>query len=162
MLIESRRIADLHPHPKNYRRHPPEQLAVLQESLRVHGFQKPVVVQPDGTILAGHGMVEAAEAEGQESVPVHVYDGPYPEAFLAVDNRASDLAEDDGKVLADLLKALAEDEGLQGTGYGDEDLGKLIADLQVPAFEPVPESEQPRLDQKSPITCPECGHEWVP
>jgi len=159
MLIESRRISDLHPHPLNYRRHPPAQLAVLRESLRTHGFQKPVVVQPDGTILAGHGMVEAAEAEGQESAPCHVYDGPYPEAFLAMDNRSGDLAEDDDKALADLLKALAADEGLQGTGYGDEDLGALIAQLDAANPEPVKEEGAIPEPQEGP-TRVQPGEVW--
>jgi hypothetical protein len=41
-------------------------------------------------------------------------------------------------------------------GFDAEELGV------VPDFEPVDESEQPRLDQKSPITCPHCGMEFVP
>jgi len=32
----------------------------------------------------------------------------------------------------------------------------------VPDFQPVSAEEQPRLDQKSPITCPHCGEEFVP
>jgi hypothetical protein len=32
----------------------------------------------------------------------------------------------------------------------------------VPDFAPVDESEQPRLDQKAPITCPHCGMEFIP
>ena len=83
---EPREIAALHPHPLNYRRHPEHQLAILRESLRVHGQQKPVVITPDGTILAGHGLVEAAKLEGWETIACHVYDGPYPEAFLAQDD----------------------------------------------------------------------------
>jgi DNA modification methylase len=160
MLIENRRIADLRPHAKNYRRHPPKQLAVLQESLRMHGFQKPVVVQPDGTILAGHGMVEAAELEGMENAPVHVYDGPYPEAFLAMDNRASDLAEDDDQALADLLKALQDDGGLSGTGYGDEDLGALIASLDA-AEVPKVETWEPSAEVVEGPTRVQSGEVWA-
>lgn len=32
----------------------------------------------------------------------------------------------------------------------------------TPDFQPVDESEQPRLDQKAPITCPHCGAEFIP
>lgn len=32
----------------------------------------------------------------------------------------------------------------------------------VPDFQSVSAEEQERLDQKKPITCPECGHEFVP
>lgn len=44
-------------------------------------------------------------------------------------------------------------------GFEERD---LQLDWGVPNFEPVDESEQPRLDQKAPITCPHCGKEFVP
>ena len=34
--------------------------------------------------------------------------------------------------------------------------------LQEPDFEPASADEQGRLDKKNPVTCPECGHEFVP
>jgi hypothetical protein len=34
--------------------------------------------------------------------------------------------------------------------------------LQEPDFEPASADEQGRLDKKNPITCPECGHEFIP
>ncbi len=113
LTVQTRPLADLHPHPMNYRRHGPEQLEVLCRSLREHGQQKPVVIAADGTILAGHGLVEAAQAEGWSELAVHVYDGPHPEAFLAMDNRASDLAEDDEDALAALLRRLEADGELE-------------------------------------------------
>jgi DNA modification methylase len=128
---ELRRISELRPHPRNYRRHPEHQLAILRESLRIHGQQKPVVITPDGTILAGHGLVEAASAEGWTEIACHVYDGPYPEAFLAIDNRASDLAEDDEAALAQLLRDLDAQEQLSAAGWGEDDLSELLLRLDA-------------------------------
>ncbi len=34
--------------------------------------------------------------------------------------------------------------------------------LQEPDFQPTGADEQGRLDRKNPVTCPECGHEFVP
>jgi DNA modification methylase len=102
---------------------------VLRESLRIHGQQKPVVITPDGTILAGHGLVEAARLEGWQEIACHVYDGPYPEAFLAIDNRTSDLAEDDETALAELLRDLDAQEQLHATGWGEDDLEELLLRL---------------------------------
>jgi DNA modification methylase len=126
-------IADLVPHPMNYRRHGPEQLEVLRRSLREHGQQKPVVVTSEGTILAGHGLVEAAQAEGWAEIACHVYDGRHPDAFLAIDNRASDLAEDDEDALSALLQRLEAEGELDASGYEQEDLGELIARLEAQA-----------------------------
>jgi len=67
MRIETRQLADLTPHPKNPRRHPPEQVEQLRLSLRTHGAQKPIVITEAGQILAGHGLVEAMLAEGERS-----------------------------------------------------------------------------------------------
>jgi len=131
IVTELRRIADLRPHPRNYRRHPEHQLDILRESLRVHGQQKPVVITPDGTILAGHGLVEAARAEGWSDIACHIYDGPYPEAFLVIDNRASDLAEDDEEALAELLRDLDAQEQLHATGWGEDDLAELLLRLDA-------------------------------
>jgi len=40
-------------------------------------------------------------------------------------------------------------------------LGEWGVDLPVmPDFDPVPMDEQPRLDEKTPVTCPKCGHEF--
>lgn len=41
-------------------------------------------------------------------------------------------------------------------------LGNMIDAENPPTFEPVGIEEQGRLDQKKPVTCPECGHEFVP
>jgi len=131
IATEPRELASLRPHPRNYRRHPEHQLAVLRESLRVHGQQKPVVITPDGTILAGHGLVEAAQAEGWTEIACHVYDGPYPEAFLAVDNRASDLAEDDETALGALLRDLEAQDQLSAAGWQQDDLGELLLRLDA-------------------------------
>jgi len=38
----------------------------------------------------------------------------------------------------------------------------LLAEEQTPDFQPVGIDEQGRLDQKKPVTCPECGHEFTP
>jgi len=97
----------------------------------VHGQQKPVVITPDGTILAGHGLVEAAQAEGWTEIACHIYDGPYPEAFLAIDNRASDLAEDDEDALATLLRDLEAQDQLLAAGWENDDLSELLTRLDV-------------------------------
>jgi DNA modification methylase len=154
-----RRIADLRPHPRNFRRHPEHQLAILRESLRTHGQQKPVVITVDGTILAGHGLVEAARLEGWTEIACHVYDGPYATAFVAIDNRASDLAEDDQAALAALLSDLRAQEQLGAAGYDAEALGKMLAELaaQQPAKE---ETWQPPAEMPAGPTRVQPGEVW--
>ena len=64
--IESALIVDLKPHPRNYRGHPEGQVAHLEQSLRDHGIYRNVVVANDNTILAGHGVIVAAQKLGAD------------------------------------------------------------------------------------------------
>ena len=75
------------------------------------------------------------------------------------DNRVGELSLDwdAEQVLADInagvdLSAL----------FRQDELDSLLAGIQSPDFQPVDVSEQPRLDQKAPITCPHCGEEFIP
>ena len=158
--VEQRAIADLKAHPSNYQRHPEPQMAVLRESLRTHGLQKPLVIQPDGTILAGHGLWEAAKAEGWVQIACHVYDGPYPEAFLVMDNRSAQMAEPDPQALTDLLKSLQDVGQLEMTGYDPDELGKLLAELEAANPTPAPEEGEIPEPQDGP-TRVQPGEVWA-
>jgi ParB family chromosome partitioning protein len=50
-----------------------------------------------------------------------------------------------------------EDFDLSLIGF---DVGELTEIMFKPDFEPGSEDDQGRLDQKTPTTCPECGHEF--
>jgi len=125
------RIDELRPHPKNYRAHPPDQIAQLASSIREHGFFRNVVVARDGTILAGHGVVEAARSIGRKEVPVVRIDvdpdGPRALRVLAADNEIARLAENDDRALSELLRWLADadETGLEGTGFDRQQLAAL-------------------------------------
>jgi hypothetical protein len=125
-------IADLRPHPQNYRRHSEAQLDQLAASLSQHGVYRPVVIANDDTILAGHGVVLAAHRLGLTELPVTRVPIPSesPAALKIVtgDNELSILAETDERALADLLVAIrdGDPDGLLGTGYDEERLARLL------------------------------------
>jgi hypothetical protein len=122
-------IADLKPNPRNGRHHPEEQLEHLAESIREHGFFQNVVAADDGTILAGHGRVEAARLAGLSEVPVArlplAPDDPKALKILAGDNEVGLTAEDDERKVADLLKEVSDSGGLLGTGHDAQTLANL-------------------------------------
>jgi hypothetical protein len=125
-------LETLHAHPENYRKHPADQLEHLAQSLREHGVYRNVVIANEGTVLAGHGVVEAARLAGLEEINVvRLEVGPNdPKArkLLAADNEIAHLSFVDDRALAELLKEIrAEDiDGLFGTGYDDAMLANLI------------------------------------
>lgn len=130
MKIVTRKVAELVPHPGNPRQHPPEQLAVLIDSLKWHHQPKPVVITADNVILAGHGLVEAAKLAGIESLECSIYQGDAPEAFILMDNKSASMAVDDPSKLADILQELDNGEqDMAATGYSEEQIAALMHGL---------------------------------
>lgn len=145
--------ADLTPHTKNARFHSASQIKELQKSLREFGFVRPIVVNAEKTILAGHGVREAAIAEGLDRVPVLQVTGLSEEqerAYLLVDNRMGELSRWDQDMVSSELIAL--------DGIID------LADLGFQAWKiPKPKSGGGEIDPESfdgSHTCPRCGFEW--
>lgn len=124
------RVDELRPHPRNYRSHPEDQRKQIARSVREHGFYRNVVAARDGTILAGHGVVETARDLGLDEVPVVFLDvdpdSPRALRVLAGDNTLALFAVDDDRALAELLKGLnAEADGLLGTGFDEAMVANL-------------------------------------
>jgi len=64
---------------------------------------------------------------------------------------------------ADLREWGMDEDTLKGWNNDANNLKELlISSDEVPDFQPVGIDEQGRLDQKKPVTCPECGHEFTP
>ncbi len=130
--IEKVPISELKPHPKNYRKHPDDQIDHLTESIGEHGFYRNVVISNDGVILAGHGVVEAAKKMKLKEIPVVRLgvssSDPRAIKVLVGDNEIGHLGEVDDRALSQILKELkdADVEGLLGTGYDDKMLANLI------------------------------------
>ena len=114
---------------------------MITESLRFHGQYRPIVADPSGQILAGNHTWRAAKDLGWDEIAVvvaHVTDKEGRRIMLA-DNRTTDLGWDDSVLLAELLGGLPD---LEGTGYDEEDLKRLIAAAERKFEEnPPPESQ---------------------
>lgn len=150
-------IGDVRPYEDNPRRNDGAVQAVAN-SLREFGWRQPIVVDADGTIIAGHTRYKAALELGMTDVPVVVASDLTPEqcsAYRLADNRVGELAEWDSKLLAQELDGLAD---LDMSAFGF-DSGELLsgADIDEP-FEDyyggdAGEPEQPGKK----IICPHCG-----
>lgn len=135
-------LRDLTANPDNYREHPPEQLEHIKHSLETLGQYKNVVATPEGVVLAGHGVVQAASELGWQTIAVHVFDGtPSEQRLLMIaDNEISRMAEDDVEQLSQLLSAIDADGGLEGTGYDDEALASLLAEVDMKPLDWTPDN----------------------
>src|SRR5213593_4629990 len=97
-------IRDLKPDPENARQHGPRNVGMMVDALHEVGAGRSIVIDENGVILAGNGIVEA---DGNTLVAVRRTNlTPEQKRRLALyDNRAGELAQWDTEV----LKTLQED-----------------------------------------------------
>lgn len=105
-MTPTKTISDLTPDPRNARKHGERNITQLEKSLESFGPARSIVIDEDGRILAGNGLVEAAgnvgitkvttvEADGNEIIAV-VRRGLTEEQKLGLaiaDNRAAESSE---------------------------------------------------------------------
>jgi DNA modification methylase len=130
-------ISELKLDPKNARKHSPQNMRVIEESLQKNGFGRSILLAADGTVLAGNATLEAAGSVGIEDVIIVESDGtkiiaikrtdldPDDEQAVGLaisDNSAATYASWDTERLAALIE-----EGHNISGYFDHDeLKKLV------------------------------------
>ena len=102
-------IDKLIPYVNNARTHSAEQLNKLRSSLREFGFINPVIIDRDFNVIAGHGRILAAKAEGISDVPCVFVDYLTPaqkKAYILADNRMALDAGWDEEMLKVEIEAL--------------------------------------------------------
>lgn len=133
MQIEYRPIEALIPYARNSRTHSDAQVAQIAASIREFGWTNPVLVDGDNGIIAGHGRVLAARKLGFEQVPVielaHLTESQ-KRAYVLADNKLAENAGWDDELLRIELEALqAAGFDLSLTGFADDELASLMAEL---------------------------------
>jgi DNA modification methylase len=117
-------------YPRNARTHSPAQLDQIAASMREWGWTNPILTDEDGTIIAGHGRVAAAQKLGLTEVPVMIARGwseAKKRAYCIADNKlALNAGWDEEMLAAELsdLKELAFDLDL--IGFDEKELSRLL------------------------------------
>jgi hypothetical protein len=110
LAIEFLPLASLKPDSKNPRAHKPPQVAAIARSISAFGFNVPVLADSDGTIIAGHGRVQAAIKLGLTQVPairIGHLSADQRRAFMIADNRLTDTSRWDDQLLGEVLRDLS-------------------------------------------------------
>ena len=157
---ETRHLRDLKPQQDNPRTISESQAKRLLESWDEYNQVETLAIGPDGTIYNGHQRYYTLLALGNLDLQVDV----------RVSSRA--LTQEEWRRLTVLLhegtvgewdfKALQDWDTGDLLDWGFERVELIDKGVIIPDFQPVDVSEQPRLDQKKPVVCPECGAEFVP
>jgi len=157
---EKRSVKELIPLPYNPRKLTDKQRKDLEESLRKFNLVEIPVVNTDGKIIAGHQrvMILMALGRGDEMIDVRVPNRMLTEAEVKEYNVRSN--KNTGEWDLEVLKANFDLNELLTWGFSRDEFHDL--GLVIPEFNPVDESDQPRLDEKKMVICPKCGHEFTP
>ena len=122
-------IGGILPYDKNVKKHPPEQIAKIVESIKNFGWDQPIVVDKDNIIIKGHGRRLAAIELGLTEVPVLVRNDLTEEQVKAsrvADNRAS-LSDIDTEMLR--LELVDINMDLLAGIFDAKELDFFVADL---------------------------------
>jgi len=151
-------IDKLVPYVNNARTHSPEQITKLRSSLREFGFINPVIVDKDYNVIAGHGRIEAAKAEGISEVPCVLVDyltEAQKKAYILADNRmAMDAGWDEELLRIEIESLQGEDFDIGLTGFSDDEIADLFAndhDVKEDDFDVDAELEKPCIAQNGDI-----------
>jgi ParB-like chromosome segregation protein Spo0J len=110
LKIVYRAVDELKLDPANPRRHSKKQIRQIANSIRTFGFIVPVLIDRHGRVLAGHGRLLACRELGSTEVPTLCLEHLTPaqaRAFMIADNRLTEIATWDDKLLAEQLKELS-------------------------------------------------------
>ncbi len=131
-------LSSLVPSPANPRKHPRKQVKAIAKSIQSFGFNAPILIDRDNTIIAGHGRYEAAKLLELSQVPVVQLEHLTPAqvtAFRIADNRLNERSDWDEVVLAKQLKELSEltlDFEITTTGFEIAEIDIRIQSLDEP------------------------------
>jgi len=137
-MIQLRPVDTLRLDPLNPREHSKKQIAQIAESIRVFGFNVPVLIDDDNKIIAGHGRALACQLLGITEIPTICLSHLSPEqvrAFIIADNKLTENATWNEILLGEQLKSMSEIDlnfSLEVTGFEMGEIDVLIEGLSQP------------------------------
>ncbi|HEV3500147.1 MAG TPA: DNA methyltransferase [Bradyrhizobium sp.] len=164
--VEIVSIDALKPNPKNAKKHPERQIALLEENIEQFGFTSPILIDEANQMIGGHARYAAAKRLGFSHLPVIRLSHLTPAQKRAVaiaDNKLAELAPWDLEILAEEFEFLTDPETDLGfdpriTGFETVELDQLLGD-QADDDRADPADEITPVDPETPaVTCP--GDAW--
>jgi ParB-like chromosome segregation protein Spo0J len=140
--------------PKNARQHTAKQIRQIANSIEAFGFNVPIL---DLNVLAGHGRLLACKRLGRSEVPTirleHLSEAQR-RAFMIADNRLTEIASWDDRLLAEQLRTLANVElefDIETIGFDMGEIDLRIESLNAKeagvAEPPIPDVSRPAVSR---------------
>lgn len=134
MKIQETLVSELLPYAGNVMEHSTEQIADIANGIEEYGFNNPVLIADDRTIIAGHGRVLAAKKLGLEKVPCIVLshlNEAQRRAYAIADNKIARKSTFNLERLSSELEELERLEiSLEGLGFNSSELDALIGTME--------------------------------
>jgi DNA modification methylase len=148
-------VAGLQPYSCNPRTHSQKQIRQIAESIEAFGFTSPILIDDAGTVLAGHGRLEAAKLLGWAKVPcirLEHLSAAQRRAYVLADNKLAELAGWDEDLLALELRGLVELDpsfDLRLTGFEAPEIDFLLDGSQSEVTGDLEDDRVPPLPDRS-------------
>jgi hypothetical protein len=145
LSVTYRPLPELIPDPRNARTHPKRQIEQIKASIAQFGFTNPILIDPEGHIIAGHGRLLAARALGFAEVPVITLSGlsdAQKRALRIADNKIAINAGWDIDILQLELRELSAidvDIDVTLTGFSTGEIDVILSSSPDPEDEVVPQ-----------------------
>lgn len=157
MNIEKRNITDLIPNAQNVRKHTKNQIDEFKKSVDKFGVIRPIVIDENNVILAGHGLFETLKQQGKDEVEVMVINGlseKDKKKLLLSDNKIYSLGVDDYSVIEDLLAELGTENDFEIPGYNSEILEELYGIKSVQQDANITDTPEKQITQEAEKNIP--------
>ena len=153
-------LDEIQPYEQNPRRND-QAVEAVSNSIEKFGFNVPIIVDKDKTIIAGHTRFKAAKKLGLSVVPTIIADDLSPsqiKAFRLADNKTAELADWDWGVLEAELEEIAKLDGSIDMG----DFGFQDEEIDYDSLSELFEMKENENNEKREhiVKCPHCGKEF--
>lgn len=162
--VELKETACLKPYERNARKHSNKQINKIAASITQFGFNNPILIDKNNTIIAGHGRHAAAMQLGMQEVPTicldHMTDDEI-RAYIIADNKLAELAGWDRDILAiefQYLESLDLDFDLEITGF---EMGEIDFIIDGPVSAKLDAADEDIKPQVNGLTITKLGDQWL-
>ena len=155
MEIVYKKLEDLKPYENNPR-YNDEAVQYVAKSIEDFGFKVPIVIDKNGTIVAGHTRYKASLELGLKEVPCIIADDldeDQIKAFRLVDNKVNEKSEWNYELLDEELNDLDIDLSLYGFDtfdFDNEEVANTSAELDTEEY----------TNSAFEVECPKCGFKF--
>lgn len=156
LKIEYLSLDKISTYEKNARQHSDEQISQLVNSITEFGFTNPVLIDENGSLIAGHGRLAAAEIIGLDSVPairlIGLSENQIKALRIADNQLALNSTWDLDLLAAELSDLDAEEFDIDLLGFDDDFLRGLLSDpVDDETPQEDPEGDEPEASDKVAI-----------